>query len=255
MQTTAVPGIADKVALITGASSGLGRHFALTLAKAGAHVAVAARRQEPLESLAEEIHAMDRQAMVVPMDVTKTDSLKTGIARVKDELGTVQILVNNAGILDQGPAECMTPEAYTTLMDTNVKSVFLLSSAMVQALKQESVPGSIINIASAAAQRAVATMAAYSASKAAVVHLTRALALEWAPLGIRVNALSPGYMATEINEAFRDSAAGEPMRKRFPRKRYGLPEQLDGALLLFAGDAGDFITGSELLIDDGQTLV
>lgn len=246
--------VEGKVALITGASSGLGRHFALVLAKAGAKVVLAARRLERLEALAKEIEADGGEALAVEMDVTKASTIDAALnATVSHFGGPAQIIVNNSGLSRHGFFTHMSEEDYDTVMNTNTKGVFLVARSFGRALVEAGLPGSIINIASITGLRPSYTLLAYSASKAACEHMTRIMALEMARYNVRVNAIAPGYFVTDINDEFLASDEGDKMRKRVPMRRFGGHEELSGPLLLLASDAGSYMTGATIVVDGGHT--
>ena len=240
-------------AIVTGASSGLGHHAARTLAAAGAKVALAARRLEPLVELEKQIEALDGRALPLCLDVTDPESVADCVKAAETELGPISILVNNAGIaVTQAALE--TAEAdWDRVVDTNLKGAWLMAQAVAEHLTRLGHGGSIINTASVLGLAGAAQIPAYCASKGGLVNLTRALAVEWARHGIRVNALAPGYIETEINGDFLASPAGQAIRKRVPLRRFGTPEDLDGALLLLASEAGRYITGSVIVVDGGQS--
>ena len=240
--------------LVTGASSGLGHHFALTLARAGARVAVAARRADRLADLVDEIAAFDGRAMAFSMDVTDSASIAEAVDAAETELGALSVLINNAGIAVQKHAVDMTEEDYDNVMDTNAKGVFMVAQQMGKRMISHGHGGSIVNIASLAAVRAMSQLSVYCMSKAAVAQLTKALALEWARYEIRVNAIAPGYIETEMNRDYFASDGGQAFVKRFLRRRVGVPENLDGALMMLASRAGDFMTGEMIVVDDGLNL-
>lgn len=242
-----------KAALITGSSGGLGEAFARTLSSAGATVVLAARRLEKLEALASEIEAGGGKALAVQLDVTKPDSVTAAFATIQEKLGApVDIVVNNSGISRDNWYTKITEEEWRAVMDTNVDGVWRVAKAASNALIEAGKPGSIINIASITALRPQHFISAYAASKAAVDHMTRVMALEGARYGIRVNALAPGYYKTDINDEFLDSEAGDKMRKRIPMRRYGEHKELAGALLLLASDAGSYMTGTTIPVDGGH---
>jgi NAD(P)-dependent dehydrogenase (short-subunit alcohol dehydrogenase family) len=247
MELFELPG---KTAIVTGASGGLGASFARALAKAGAGVVLAARRLEKLEALAGEIESSGGKAIAVEMDVTDPASVEAAFKTIQDTLGTpADIIVNNSGISRDNWFTQMTEEDWRAVMNTNLDGVWRVAKAGANALMEAGKPGSIINIASITALRPQYTIAAYAASKAAVDHLTRVMALESARYGIRVNAIAPGYFKTDINDEFLDS-----MRKRVPMRRFGKHEELAGALLLLASDAGSYMTGSTIVVDGGHVV-
>ncbi|MBM3567295.1 MAG: glucose 1-dehydrogenase [Alphaproteobacteria bacterium] len=241
-----------RTALVTGASSGLGRRFALTLARAGAKVALAARRVERLRELAAEIEAAGGRALPVALDVTRTQDIAAALDAIESGLGPIDLLVNNAGLNVSRALIDASEEDWTRVMDTDLKAVFFLAQAVGRRMIAAKRAGTILNIASMAAQVTVRNLGLYGAAKAGVVSLTRTLALEWARHGINVNALLPGYIVTELNRDFWETEQGRRFVDRMPRKRLGQPEDLDGALLLLCTPAGRFITGSAVTVDDGQ---
>lgn len=241
-----------KRAIVTGASGGLGNHFARTLAKAGAGVALAARRLGRLQALREEIEASGAKAYVVELDVTDVRSVTAGIAAAAQALGGVDILINNSGITVTKPALEQDEDDWRRVIDTNLTGAWNVAQACARQMVTQGTGGIIVNIASIAGQRVAGQIPGYCASKAGLIQLTKALALEWARHGIRVNALAPGYIETDINRDFFATAAGEALLKRVPQRRLGKPEDLDGALLLLAGEAGRFMTGSVVTVDGGH---
>ena len=245
--------LTGRVALVTGASSGLGRHFAKTLSAAGAKVVLAARRVDRLEALASEIEASGGEALAVAMDVTKAETIQAGLEATLARFGEpADIIVNNSGLSREDWFTNMDEDDFDLVMDTNTKGVWLVARAFAGALVKSGKPGSMINIASVAGKRVGYTMAAYCASKAACEHMTRAMAIEMARYGVRVNAIAPGYFETEINDSFLASDEGDKMRKRIPMRRFGEHEELSGPLLLLASDAGSFMTGATVVVDGGH---
>jgi NAD(P)-dependent dehydrogenase (short-subunit alcohol dehydrogenase family) len=246
--------LTGKVALVTGASSGLGVHFARTLAAAGASVAIAARRVERLSSLQAELQTPDADAVAVALDVQSGDSITEAFAAVEQALGPIDIVVNNAGISIVKPALEMPVEDWDAVVNTNLRGAWLVAQAAGKRWLMAKRPGVIVNIASILGLRTIGQVAPYNASKAGLIHLTRALAMEWARHDIRVNAICPGYIETEMNGDFWKTPAGQRLIDRIPQRRIGKPEHLDGALLLLASDAGTFMTGSVLTVDGGHTV-
>jgi NAD(P)-dependent dehydrogenase (short-subunit alcohol dehydrogenase family) len=245
--------LTGKAAIVTGASSGLGWQFALTLAQAGAKVAVAARRVEPLTALTEEIAAFDGRAIPVCLDVTDPDSIKTCVAAAETDLGPISILVNNAGIAKSAPPLETGEADWDSVIDVNLKGAWLMAQETARHMVAMGQGGTIINVASIYGLVASARLPAYCASKGAVISLTRSLALAFAPHEIRVNAIAPGYIETDLNREFLASPAGREIIARIPQRRCGTPQDLDGVLLLLASDASRFMTGSTLVVDGGQT--
>lgn len=241
-----------KVALVTGASSGLGARFARVLAQAGATVALAARRVERLKELRAEIDAEGGEAHVYALDVTSVASIRACVAAAEADLGRIDILVNNSGVSAQARALEVTEADFDYVMGTNTRGAFFMAQAAAQSMVRTGTPGRIINIASVAGMRALAQLSVYSMSKAAVIHMTRALAVEWGRHGINVNAICPGYIETEINAAYFATEGGRKLIGMLPRKRVGKPEDLDGLVLLLAGDGSGFINGAAVTADDGM---
>ncbi|MGE0718949.1 MAG: SDR family NAD(P)-dependent oxidoreductase, partial [Alphaproteobacteria bacterium] len=243
-----------KVAFVTGASSGLGRHFATTLAAAGARVVLAARRKDRLHALAREIGEAGGHAMSVALDVVDPESIAAAVARATEAMGPIDVLVNNSGVATSRSALETTAEEWDSTLDTNLRGAFLMAQAVARDLVARGRGGAIVNIASVTAFRTAGQLSAYAASKAGLVHLTRVLALEWARHRIRVNAVAPGYIETDINRTFFATPAGEAVIRRIPQRRLGKPEDLDGALLLLASDAGAYMTGSVITVDGGHVV-
>ena len=247
--------LTDRAALITGASSGLGRHFALLLARAGAKVAVAARRLDRLEALTAEIEEFGGRAVPIALDVTDPESVAAAVSMAERELGAIAILVNNAGIVVVKPALEHTVEDWDAVVDTNLKGAWLVAREVAGHMARLGHGGSIVNIASILGSVVTQRVPSYCASKAALIHLTKALALELARHKIRVNAIAPGYFETAMNREWLDTEAGRAMLKSIPQRRVGQPEDLDGVLLLLASDASRYMTGTVLTVDGGHSLV
>ncbi len=242
----------SKTALVTGAYSGLGRHFSLRLADAGVRVALCGRRTELGEDLAREIRAQGGQACVAGMDVTRPDSVQAAFEQVESELGPVDIVVNNAGVAMTRAALDISEADWTGLIDVNLNGAWRVAQCAARHFHGRGRSGAIINIASILGQRVASHVAAYTAAKAGLLHLTRALALEWARHGIRVNALAPGYIGTDLNREFFATEAGAALIKRIPQRRLGRMEDLDGPLLLLASDASAYMTGAVIDVDGGH---
>jgi len=248
--------LAEKVAIVTGASSGLGRHFAVALARAGAKVALGARRVDRLQEVVAEIEGFDGRALAVALDVTDSDSVREAVAAAETELGPISILVNNAGVSGGAKPALEVEEAeWLSVIDVNLNGVWRMAQEVAKHMVRLGHGGSIINIASMLGLVAVPYIPAYCASKAAVVNLTRALAVELARHDIRVNAIAPGYFESEMTHDFLGSAEGRSMIDQIPQRRSGNPAELDGALLLLASDASSYMTGSVITVDGGHTLV
>jgi NAD(P)-dependent dehydrogenase (short-subunit alcohol dehydrogenase family) len=241
-----------KVALVTGASSGLGLFFATTLAQAGAHVVVAARRREALESLCKEIAQQGGKASAVSLDVTQAASVQACFEDCERVAGVPDVIVSNAGTTVSKPAIDQSEEDWDQVIDANLKGCWQVGTQAARRLIAAQKPGSIINIASILGQRVAANVGPYAISKAGVIQATKVMALEWARYGIRTNALLPGYVRTPINAEFLDSAAGEKLRLRIPSRRFNELSDLSGPLLLLASDAGRAMSGATLAVDSGH---
>ncbi|HYD63780.1 MAG TPA: SDR family oxidoreductase [Noviherbaspirillum sp.] len=247
-----------KIALVTGASSGLGARFAKVLAQAGAQVVLASRRVERLKELRAEIEAGGGAAHVVSLDVTDYGSIKSAIAHAETEAGPIDILVNNSGVSTTQRLVEVTPEDYAFVMDTNQRGAFFVAQEaakrmIARAKGDPKKQHRIINIASVAGLRVLPQIGIYCMSKAAVVHMTKSMAVEWGRYGINVNAICPGYISTEINEAHFETEQGRTLINMLPRKRLGQPEDLDGLLLLLASEESRFINGAIIAADDGMS--
>ncbi|MFP3501244.1 SDR family NAD(P)-dependent oxidoreductase [Burkholderia sp. SIMBA_062] len=239
--------------LITGASSGLGAHFAKLAAHCGADVVIGARRRSQLDVLATELFSLGAAAVtIVELDVTSEESVKRAFDTVSATGKLIDVVINNAGISSAGLAIDQSIEHYDAVMATNLRGVWAVSVGAARRWREAGCGGSIVNIASIQGERAAPGLAAYSTSKAGVAHMTRSLALEWARYGIRVNAIEPGYVSTEMTDAMWDTEYGKALIERIPMRRLGKPEELDGALLLLATDAGSWMTGSVIAVDGGH---
>lgn len=243
-----------KTALVTGASAGLGEHFARTLAAHGARVALAARRRDRLEVVVDAIRAGGGSALAVEMDVTDGESVRAGFAAAADELGPIDVTVNNAGISITKPALDLLESDWDRVVDTNLRGAWLVAQTAARALVTARRGGRIINVGSIVGLRTIGQLAPYAAAKAGLTHLTHVLAMEWARHGIQVNAIAPGYIETDLNRPFWSTPAGKRLIERIPQRRVGQPRDLDGALLLLASDAGAFMAGSVLVVDGGHTV-
>lgn len=237
--------VANKRVLITGASSGLGQHFAKTLAAEGAQLILAARRLDRLQAFADTL-SCSVAPLCLPFDVTDA----TSHAELVKHIDTLDVLINNAGIVRESSAAKHSSEDWDAVLDTNLKGMFFLAQSLLPALQVNG--GSIINVASILGLRQAGGVVSYAVSKAGVIQLSKTLALEWARYGIRVNALAPGYIETEINADFWQSDAGKALVKRIPQRRLGQLEDLDGPLLLLCSDASRYMTGSVLVVDGGH---
>lgn len=247
--------LANRTALVTGASSGLGEHFAHVLAGAGATVVIAARRMDRLEDVAAGIAAKGGKALPVEMDVTRDASVVAAFDSIREALGRpCDIVINNSGMSRGGWFREQSAEDWNAVMDTNLTGVWRVGKHATNAMINAKTKGSIVNIASITAHRTQFMTTAYCVSKAGVDHLTRHMALENARYGIRVNAISPGYYKTAINDEYLESEAGEAMRKRIAFRRFGEYRELDGALLLLSSEAGSYMTGSTIVVDGGHLL-
>ncbi len=251
--------LSGRVAFITGASSGLGAQFARTLAQAGAAVVLASRRMERLKDLRATIVAQGGDARVIELDVTDHASIKSAVAHVETEVGSIDILVNNSGVSTTQRLQDVMPEDYDFMFDTNVKGAFFVAQEVgkrMLARATGAAPGSytggrIVNIASMAGLRVLPKIGTYCMTKAAVIQMTKAMALEWGKFGINVNAICPGYIDTEINHHHWQTEAGQKLVQMLPRKRVGQPQDLDALLVMLCSDQSHFINGAVIAADDG----
>lgn len=241
------PGIAGARVLVTGASSGLGAHFARLLAAQGAQVVAAARRLDRVEALCAQITAAGGQATGLALDVADSAGVDGALSGQRFD-----VVVNNAGTTASALALDHSAGEIDQILDTNIKGAFHVAKAAAREMIAAGTGGSIINIASILGTRVAGNVSAYATSKAALLQLSRSLALEWARHGIRVNALSPGYIETDLNREFFASAQGQNLIRRIPQRRLGQPSDLDGALLLLASQHSAFMTGSDIAVDGGH---
>jgi NAD(P)-dependent dehydrogenase (short-subunit alcohol dehydrogenase family) len=246
--------LAGKTALVTGASSGLGEHFARVLAGAGAAVALAARRLDRLRQLEAEIRAAGGKAWAVELDVSDPLSVARAFEAAQASAGPITIIINNAGVPSGSYFVKTSEEEWRDVMAVNLDGVFRIGREAARRMIASRTGGSIVNIASILGFGAIKSLSAYAASKAAVVSLTKSMALELARERIRVNAIAPGYFSTEINAGFLESAAGRRLLSKVPMGRAGNLAELDGPLLLLASEAGAFMTGSVITVDGGHLL-
>jgi NAD(P)-dependent dehydrogenase (short-subunit alcohol dehydrogenase family) len=230
----------------------LGSHFAEVLARAGAKVAIAARRVESLQDVEQRIRTAGARVLPVALDVSKRESVVAAFGAVAAELGPVTVVVNNAGVAVTKPLLEQTEEDWLGVIEVNLNGAWRVAQEAARHMVKHGRGGSIVNIASILGLRVSAQVPSYAASKAALIQLTKAMALELARHKIRVNALAPGYVETGINREFFESEAGQALIKRIPQRRIGAPDELDGALLLLACDAGSYATGTVLVVDGGQ---
>ena len=254
--------LSGRVALVTGASSGLGAQFARTLSTAGAAVVLAGRRIEKLKDLRAELDGAGGDAHVVELDVTDHDSIKSAVAHAETEVGSIDILVNNSGVSTTQRVQDVSPKDFDFVFDTNVKGSYFVAQEVGKrmiARSRGAAPGTftggrIVNVASMLGLRPVPQLSVYSMSKAAIIHMTKALALEWGRFGINVNALCPGYIDTEINHHHWQTEQGQKLIQMLPRKRVGQPADLDAMIVMLCSDQSHFVNGAVLSADDGFTI-
>jgi 3-oxoacyl-[acyl-carrier protein] reductase len=246
--------LAGRVALVTGASSGLGQQFARALADNGASVALVARRADRIAELQKSIEAAGGRAVAIEADVTDRAAMTRAFDAAEMAFGTVTILVNNAGIAHSGRAVDLPPEEWRKILATNLDAVFFWAQEAARRMLAAKKPGAIINIASVLGLAVAKGAVAYATAKAGVVQVTKALAVELAFKGVRVNAIAPGWFVTEINDSYLASEAGSAIKREIPMGRFGKDGDLDGTLLLLASDAGAYITGATIVVDGGQVI-
>jgi NAD(P)-dependent dehydrogenase (short-subunit alcohol dehydrogenase family) len=252
--------LSGRVALITGASSGLGTQFAHTLAKAGAAVVLAGRRIERLKTLRSEIEAYGGDAHAVSLDVTDVDSIKSAVAHAETEVGPIDILINNSGVSTTERLIDVTEDSYDFVFNTNTRGAFFVAQEVAKrmlARAKGSAPGTytggrIVNIASAAGLRTMPQIGVYCMSKAATIHMTKVMAAEWGRFGITSNAVCPGYIDTEINHHYWETEGGKKLISMLPRKRVGQPRDLDALVVMLCSAQSDFINGAVISADDGM---
>ncbi len=254
--------LSGRVALVTGASGGLGAQFARVLAKAGAGVALAGRRVEKLKSLRAEIEAEGGDAHVVALDVTDHDSIRSAVAHTETEMGTIDILVNNSGVATTQPLIEVEPDDFDYVFDVNARGAFFMAREVGKrmiARAKGAAPGTftggrIVNIASMAGLKVMPRIGVYAMSKAAVVHMTKAMALEWGRFGINVCAICPGYIDTEMNHLQWETEQGKKLISMLPRRRVGSPSDLDVVLMMLCANESHFVNGAVIQADDGFAL-
>jgi len=254
--------LSGRVAFITGASGGLGAQFARTLSRAGSAVVLAARRTEKLKTLRAQIEAEGGDAHVVELDVTDNASIRAAVAHAETEVGSIDILVNNSGVSTTQRLQDVGEDDYDFIFNTNTRGAFFVAQEVgkrMLARARGAAPGTytggrIINIASAAGLKALPMIGVYAMSKAAVVHMTRAMALEWGRFHINVNAICPGYIDTEINHHHWQTEQGQKLVQMLPRKRVGQPQDLDALVVMLASGQSHFVNGAVIAADDGFSL-
>ena len=245
----------NKTALITGASRGLGRRFSTVLSKMGANVVLAARNKDKLKETEEIIKNFNGECFTVDIDVNSEESISRAFEKAENKYGEISILINNAGIAVSKSSLKTSIEDWDNVINTNLRGVFACSKVFANNLVNQKKPGKIVNISSIAAEIVLGNyLSSYCASKAAVSHLTRTMAFEYAKYNIQVNAIAPGYILTDLNKNFFDTDEGKEMIKTIPQKRLGKPEELDGALLLLCSELGSFMTGSIIRVDGGHVI-
>jgi len=254
MQAADMFSLTGRVALVTGASSGLGQQFARTLAENGAAVALVARRADRLAALKKEIEGKGGRAVAIEADVTDRTAMVRAFDAAEKAFSTVNILVNNAGIAHAGRATDMSAEEWHRILSTDLDAMFFWATEAARRMQAAKIQGAIINIASVLGLGVAKGGSAYATAKAGAIQLTKALAVELAFTGVRVNAIAPGWFVTEMNDSYLMSEAGTAIKREIPMGRFGKDGDLDGALLLLASDAGRFICGTTIVVDGGQVV-
>ncbi len=239
-----------KTALVTGASSGLGERFAMVLAESGARVALAARRMDRLEGVRAAIEQRGGSALAVMLDVTRVSTIEPAVERVERELGPIDVLVNNSGVSVNKRLGQYSEADFDLIMDTNLKGAFFVAQSVGNRMVKRG-SGRIINISSGSGISPMPRLGVYAMSKAAIIHMTRAMAMEWGPSGVNINVLCPGYIETELNRHHFETEAGRKLLALLPRKRIGKPEDLDGMIVYLASDSSRFVNGAVIKADDG----
>lgn len=253
MAVNGVFDLAGKVALVTGASSGLGRHFAQTLARAGACVVVAARRASLLDEAVADIAAAGGRAAPLILDVSSdAGTVERAVVEARQCFGRLDILINNSGVTVGKPVLDQSQSDWDTVINTNLRGAFFMSQSVARYMRSAGHGGCIVNVASILGLRQAGMVAPYAASKAALIQLTKTMALELARYSIRVNAIAPGYIASDLNSSFFETDAGQALVRRIPQRHLGEPADLDGALLLLCSDASRYMTGSVITVDGGH---
>lgn len=244
--------LSGKRVLVTGASSGLGAHFARLLAERGAHVAAAARRTDRLAALAQDSDGLPGRIVPLSLDVGSVAAIEAGVAEAARLLGGIDVLVNNAGVAETERALSVSEAQWDQQLDVNLKGCFFAAQAAARIMAEQPGGGAIVNIASILGERVALSVAPYAISKAGLIQMTKALALEWARHKVRVNALAPGYVMTDINREFFAGEAGEALKKRIPMRRPGELSDLDGPFLLLCSEAARYMTGAVVAVDGGH---
>jgi NAD(P)-dependent dehydrogenase (short-subunit alcohol dehydrogenase family) len=244
--------LAGKAALVTGASSGLGVRFATLLAEAGAAVALCARRTDRLKDVEDRIVEAGGRAVSIGMDVTDVASIRSGVAAAEAALGPIGILINNSGVSGEQRLTDVDEATFDRTFDTNVRGAFFVAQTVAASMIRMGTAGRIVNVASIAGLKPFGRIGVYSMSKAAVVMMTRSMAIEWARHGINVNAICPGYVETEINAHHWATEAGQKLVQMLPRRRIGRPEDLDAVVMMMVSDGAHFVNGAIVAADDGM---
>ena len=243
-----------KTALVTGASSGLGKQFCRALANDGYTIVAAARRKEQLDTLVAELNAQGTTAISLVLDVTDIESFAEAIDLAEEQVGPIHCLVNNAGSSISKKAVDMSPEDFDFVVNLNLKGPYFLCTEMARRWINAGIKGRIVNIGSVSDRKAIPGHTVYGTTKAAIKRLTEQFAREWINKGISVNALAPGYIRTELNSAYFDTPPGQALMNTMPRKRVGVPSDLDQAIVYLCQPNQAFLTGQTIVLDDGQSL-